>query len=141
MRHSSRTRVLLGGVLIAALACNRSEPTQTVQPLPAAPPPAHASVQLPGGGTIADVAARVTPSVVNVFSERKVQRPLSSPFSSDPFFQYFFDMPQMHRNPEQRERSLGSGVIVSTDGVILTNNHVVERGDKIRMALHDGREL
>jgi serine protease DegQ len=69
---------------------------------------------------------------VNVFSERKVQRPQSSPFFSDPSFHYFFDMPQMHRNPEHRERS---------HGVILTNNHIVEGGDKIRVALHDDREL
>lgn len=46
--------------------------------------PAHTSVQLCSGEPIADVAARVTPSVVNVFSERKVQRPRSSPFFSDP---------------------------------------------------------
>jgi serine protease Do len=143
MRHPSRAPLVLGGVLIAALACDRSAGAPAPQPQPPPPPPAQASVQLPGGATIADVAARVTPSVVNVFSERKVQRPQSSPFFSDPFFRYFFDMPDMprQRNPEQRERSLGSGVIISTDGVILTNNHVVERGDKIRVALHDGRAL
>ncbi|MBZ0235681.1 MAG: DegQ family serine endoprotease [Deltaproteobacteria bacterium] len=144
MRHPIRTSVVLGGVLIAALTCTpgSTAPAPSSVGLPP-PPPASPGVQLPAGATTADVAARVMPSVVNVFSERKADRPRATPFLSDPFFDHFFDLPRRpgFRNPNERERSLGSGVIVSSDGVILTNNHVVDRGDEIRVALHDGREL
>lgn len=98
---------------------------------------------LPGGSSIADVAAKVTPSVVNIFSQRKIEVDRrSSPFFSDPFFRFFFDRPQGQGAPSgRREQSLGSGVIISSDGVIITNNHVVADADEIRVALKDGREF
>ena len=79
------------------------------------------------------------PAVVNIASSRVVKIPLE-PFFNDPFFRQFFG--SRHRPPaEQRERGLGSGVIVSPDGYILTNNHVVDRATEIKVVLPDKREF
>jgi serine protease Do len=92
------------------------------------------------------VVERVLPSVVNIWSERIVRISDSghtSPFFFDPFFGQFFGGEGPWGGPprEQRERGLGSGVIVSADGYILTNNHVVENASEIRVSLSDRREM
>jgi serine protease Do len=134
----------------ATTACARlpKGSTQSVAPATSSTltNPSRAAVLLPGGQSIADVAARVTPSVVNVFTERAARQrpgPELSPFFSDPFFRFFFDQPGrgLREPSNRREQSLGSGVIVGADGVIVTNNHVVSQADKIRVGLKDGREL
>jgi serine protease Do len=80
------------------------------------------------------------PAVVSITSSRVVKVP-QSPFFNDPFFQQFFGG-QLPRGPqEQRERGLGSGVIVSPDGYILTNNHVVEKATDIKVMLADKRQF
>ncbi len=89
-----------------------------------------------------DIAKSVKPSVVTVFTERvfKVRR---HPFFGGPFEDFFEDFfGQRRRNPEEqefRQRGLGSGVIVSKDGYILTNNHVIQKADTINVRLLDGR--
>jgi serine protease Do len=87
----------------------------------------------------ADVAARVTPAVVNVSSERVVVT-RDRVAAWDPFFDFFG--PRYYSIPRQRrETSLGSGVIVSDSGTVLTNNHVIEGAREIQVILADGQRL
>ena len=86
------------------------------------------------GEWVADVAQKVIPSVVNISSTKTVVD--RSPFYTDPFFRDFFgNAPQQ----ERVQRSLGSGVIISGDGYIITNNHVVDGADKVEVRLSDNR--
>jgi len=82
-------------------------------------------------------AQRAMPAVVNIFTTKGSQR-APHPLSNDPLFRRFFgDIP----GQEERQFSLGSGVIVSAEGYILTNNHVIEAADEIEVALADGRKV
>lgn len=95
----------------------------------------------------ANVAARVNPSVVTVFTETDVkvqQQPFSGGpfdqfFGGDDFFKRFFESPQPQGN--MKRMGLGSGVIIDKDGIVLTNNHVVDDADNIKVRLMDGREF
>ena len=89
----------------------------------------------------APVVRRVAPAVVNVYSRHIVKERQVSPFFSDPFFQRFFGGRSPFSERERVRSSLGSGVIISPDGVVVTNHHVIKDGTEIKVALADKREL
>jgi serine protease DegQ len=85
-----------------------------------------------------DAVRRATPSVVNISTSKQV-RSSRHPLLNDPVFRKFFG--DQFTDDTQRASSLGSGVIVSSSGYVLTNNHVVEAADEIEVALPDGKKL
>jgi len=110
----------------------------------AAPPPqpTRGPAVISGGmPDLTGVAQRAIGSVTNISSTQIVRTP-NSPFANDPFFRYFFnDQDDAFGYRERRAQSLGSGVIVSPDGYVLTNNHVVEQGVEVTVTMPDQREL
>jgi Do/DeqQ family serine protease len=85
--------------------------------------------------SFAEAAQAALPSVVHIFTSQEVRR---HPFINDPVFRHFFG--DRFGGDTQRQSGLGSGVVVSADGLVLTNNHVVESADAIEIAFHDGRK-
>ena len=110
------------------------------EPTAAAPPAPSAPVVVDGMRTsYADVVEKTSPAVVRIEAEhknRQSQQP-NNPYGDDDFFRQFPGPPQGQRPPV--ERGMGSGVIVSADGTILTNAHVVDGADKVTVLLNDNK--
>jgi serine protease DegS len=96
------------------------------------------STEFDGPASFANAVARAAPSVVNIYTSKTRNRQ-RHPLLDDPFFRRFFNSGSAPRQ-QRMESSLGSGVLISKDGYILTNNHVVYGADQIVILLYDGRE-
>ncbi len=95
------------------------------------------------GTSFAPVVKKVAPSIVNIYSTRFIkERPMRNPMLNDPFFRQFFgnQMQGDGRERTRKEQSLGSGVIVSPDGYILTANHVVAEADEVKVSIADNKK-
>ncbi len=99
-------------------------------------PDNSAAVQL----SFAPVVKKVAPAVVNVYASRVVEQQ-ASPFFADPFFRRFFGDLGGGQPSQRVQRSLGSGVIIDPSGLIVTNFHVIEHADQVKVALSDKREF
>lgn len=103
-------------------------------------PSSHAEAML----SFAPVVKKAAPAVVNIYTRRKVQvRESISPFMNDPFFRQFFgDQPGFSgRTRERVVSSLGSGVIIKSNGLVVTSNHVIQDSQEITVVLADKREF
>lgn len=133
-------KTILYAALIAALcvpAAMAQEPAPTALPAPVAQAVPSSATQIKL--TYAPVVKKVAPAVVNIYTRRTVTGRNMNPFLDDPFFGPFF---QNFSPMRQRvENSLGSGVIVSPTGLIVTNAHVINEAEEIVAVLSDGREF
>jgi Do/DeqQ family serine protease len=90
--------------------------------------------------SLAPMLERAMPAVVNISTSTNIEVS-QNPLMQDPFFREFFNVPEQQLRRQQKN-SLGSGVIIdSSQGLVLTNNHVIDKADKIMVTLHDGRQL
>jgi serine protease Do len=117
--------------IVAAAACLAPAAGQTRAP------ESREAIRL----SFAPIVKQTAPAVVNVFS-RRVVRTSASPFADDPFFRRFFGDRSPFGLPQERvQNSLGSGVIVDPDGLIVTNHHVIQQAQEITVVLSDRREF
>ncbi len=138
--------LLLTGIVIgwnltgSAVQAVGGNPPAVASP-PSLEPQAGRAPALGRQDSYADLVAQVTPAVVTIRANRVV-RQTAVPFADDPFFQQFFGPDARRMKPQPREQgALGSGVIVSPDGYILTNAHVVEGASKVSVELTDRRSF
>ena len=149
--RSRASLILLSTVVMLVFvlgACNRkenpgvryastSDPGVTNAPINNGPPGVSGAPVV----SYADVVSRASPAVITIHSQRRVRAPQQHPFMDDPLFREFFGDRMPQQRPERGRSGLGSGVIISTDGYILTNHHVIDGAEQIKVDLNDNRTL
>lgn len=121
--------------LISVSGCGTEEKINL--PPPAVPPPTTSAALRT---SYAEVVNRVSAAVVTIRTESRARAPRQFPFMDDPFFRRFFGEP-LTPAPERRVRGLGSGVIVTADGYLLTNHHVIDGAQQIEVDLQGPRTV
>lgn len=134
IKRSRRFRIgglalLLLASITACKARGGSNPALNFAPVPDVAPQ----------NSYADVVSKAAPAVITIRADRRVRNPQQFPFFDDPFFRGLFGNRGQQQPQEQLQQALGSGVIVSADGYILTNHHVVDGAENIKIDMNDGR--
>jgi serine protease Do len=133
-RSRRRNATLLAICLIALFAgckARNSAPALNLAPVPDGQPQ----------NSYADLVSKVAPAVITIRADKRVRMPQQFPFSDDPTFRGLFGDRKPQPPQESLQRALGSGVIVSADGYILTNHHVIDGAQDIKVDMNDGRTL
>ncbi|NWF75442.1 MAG: DegQ family serine endoprotease [Nitrospirae bacterium] len=125
---------LLGGISFYALGKFTGRYTN----VPYTHTPSVPQQMMETGRAFSDIVNAVSPAVVNISTTKTIRRETNR-FFEDPFFDFFDPFHEFTVPKKWKERSLGSGVVISSDGYIITNNHVVEKADEIRVTLLDKR--
>jgi serine protease Do len=132
---------VLMGLILSGRATEQPDVIARATETERAPEPAgEQAAAASAGPDFTRVAAQTVRAVTNISSVRVVRRS-ASPFANDPFFQYFFGDPDDVYGRSRAQQSLGSGVVISSDGYVVTNNHVIGEGEtEVTVTVGDRRE-